>query len=524
MGFHPVFNFLNIGYIAQALLMVMCVFFVCSRVKYVFGKASSKRFSKSGTARRSLDSFDGLLDEMSVARGGTGNVCLMASLKSKESLSHEHVRDALVLLAKRQPMLRATRTTTENGDKYFELKEINEVIAMLNITSSDVNSSDWKDVWFEYTAEQLGNGLLWRLVILEEEFIPDTEDYVTGLMFSFHHAIIDGVSTVRLCKQFLHYMNELANGATTDQKIPSLNMLPYFHDMIVQKRAWHPVLNFMLTYCGLRPILRFFMKKMISYQFQTMKCNPYFAQYPPRLDVSSFVGPMRLNTKVFTKNETKNILKACKANHCTVTGALTTAANLAFCELIQDGLKENEAPKIQWEFAINAKRVCDPKPNEEYLDYFVYMCDELFMDYKSSTDVDFWKLAQETTKEIQDNVKAERYVVKEALLFKLLKPKEGLELVDRETLVRISSCNLISSFGSFDFGADDQQQPYKLNECFVNVVSHGFPVTFSHHNHTINGKMGWQISYDASRVKFHHAEKFAKLCFDRFIEIAGGRA
>ena len=187
-------------------------------------------------------------------------------------------------------MLRA-RKATDNGDKYFEVKEINEVISMLDIICSDVKGSDWKNVWFEYTAKQLGNGLLWRVVILQEKFIPDTKDYANTLMFHFSHCIADGVSCVRFCKQFLKNINELANGATVDQDIPSLNMLPYFHDIILRTRPWQSLLNFMSTYCGFRPILLIFMKKMISREFKTMEYNPYFAQFPPRLDVSSFAGP-----------------------------------------------------------------------------------------------------------------------------------------------------------------------------------------------------------------------------------------
>ena len=71
-------------------------------------------------------------------------------------MSHQHVRDALALLAKRQPMVRAIRATTDNGGKYFKIKEINEVIAMLDMTSSDVKSTDWKNVWFENTRKQFG--------------------------------------------------------------------------------------------------------------------------------------------------------------------------------------------------------------------------------------------------------------------------------------------------------------------------------------------------------------------------------
>ena len=158
-----------------------------------------------------------------------------------------------------------------NGEKYFEIKEINEVIAILDITASDVKSSDWKDVWCEYTTKPRGNSLLWRTVILQEEFIVDTRDYVTTVMFSFNHSSIDGVSCVKFCKKFLRHLNKLADGATVDQEIPSLNMLPYYHDIVTQKRSLYSVLNFMLTYCGLRPVLRFLVKRMISYHLETIK-------------------------------------------------------------------------------------------------------------------------------------------------------------------------------------------------------------------------------------------------------------
>ena len=517
-----VLSVFNLGYIAQILLTVVCSFLFYKCAKFMFGKATRKRLLKP--VGRLLGRFEAQLDVLSVEKGGTTNTCLMVSLTSKQSLSHQHVRDALVWLVKRQPMLRAIRITTENGDKYFEIKEINEVLSMLDITSSHVKNSDWKDVWFEYTAKQFGNGLLWRVVILQEEFVSVTKDYANTLMFSFNHCLVDGVSCVRFCKQFLNNLNELANGTAVDQEISSLNMLPYFHDIILRTRPWQSLLNFMLTYFGLGPIFRFFMNRSISRQFQTMKCNPYYAQFPPRLDVSNFAGPCRLNAKVFTENETKNILHACKANHCTVTGALAAAANLAFSGLVQDSMKEKEDAKIKWEFYIDAKRRFEPKPHEEYLGFFVYMCDEPSMSYMAGSDVDFWKVARETTKEIQDSLKAERYVTKETMLSHMMKPKENVDLLDRELSTRLSVCNSISSFGSFNFGDDIQRQSYKFKEIFVNSVSNGLPNTvFLHFNYTINGKMSWQITHDPSRIKIQHAEEFANLCFGRFMEIARGR-
>ena len=89
--------------------------------------------------------------------------------------------------------------------------------------------------------------------------MQDAKDYANTLMFNFNHACIAGVSSVKFCEQFLNYMNELGNGTTTaDEEISSLDLLPYFHEIITQGRFWHSLFNFMLAYCGVRLIMKFF--------------------------------------------------------------------------------------------------------------------------------------------------------------------------------------------------------------------------------------------------------------------------
>ena len=167
------------GFWVQAFLTVVCVFvfYTLSKImRYLAGEARVLPQNSAGSNRRRLGHLEELLDMFSMEKYGTTNVCV--SITSKQSLVHQHVYDALVLLSKRQPMLRAVIETMANGHRYFEIKEINEVITMLDITTSDVKASDWQSVWFEYTAKPRGNGLLWRVVILQEEFMQDTKDYI----------------------------------------------------------------------------------------------------------------------------------------------------------------------------------------------------------------------------------------------------------------------------------------------------------------------------------------------------------
>jgi hypothetical protein len=162
-------------------------------------------------------------------------------------------------------------------------------------------------------------------------------------------------------------------------------------------------------------------------------------------------------------------------------------------------------------FSINAQRFCDPKPPKEYLGYFVYGCENIYMKYLAGDTADVWKLAQETTQRIKDFVKKEACVAEATFVTGLLEPRELSNLSVSDDLFAKGGCNFISSFGCFNFG-NHQPETYILHECFINPLIHGTAYTFLHFIHTINGKMTWQITTnDAVHTK--HGEKFANLCF-----------
>ena len=469
------------------------------------------------TNKRQLDINEDALDIFAKDHAGSGNISIALSLTSKQALVHQHVRDALVLLAKRQPMLRAIMTMAD-GHKYFEIKEMNDVISMLDITTSDVKASDWTDVWCEYTAKQRGSGLLWRLVILKEEFQADTENYMNTLMFGFNHSCTDGVSSVKFCKQFLEKMNGIANGSSSvDEEVSSFDLFPSLHETVIQGRAWNSILNFTLS--GLRPVLKPLMYKLFNYLIEKKPNNPYLEQFPANIEVSPSLPPCRLNANIFPEDETKIIKQACKVNNCTVTGAILAAAHLSFCELIQDDkFKNMELDNL---FAINARRFSHRKPHEDYIGCMVYMAQEFYMKYQTGcddSDADFWKLAKETSQRIKDCVCKEKFVIELAVLEGLFSARELTDLYVNDKFAAKSGGNFISSFGAFTF--DEQQEDnYKFHECFINSIEDFAITTFSHYIHTINNKMTWQI-ISTTNVNSKHAEKYANLCFEKLSEMS----
>ncbi len=183
----------------------------------------------------------------------------------------------------------------------------------------------------------------------------------------------------------------------------------------------------------------------------------------------------RLNVKVFAENETRNIIQACKTNNCTVTGAITVAAHLAFCELIEEEKLKDIMLKLS--FAINGQRYFDPKPHEDYLGFFVYAYQDFSLKYLRGGGIDFWKLAQETTRQVKAFVGKEACIAENTVSSGLLEPGEVVKLFINDNLFPKSESNFISTFGSFSFG-ERQDDIYKLHECIINNLVHSLNCTF----------------------------------------------
>lgn len=186
-------------------------------------------------------------------------------------------------------------------------------------------------------------------------------------MFNFNYACIDGVSSVKLCYQFLNNLNKLANDASYVEKdIESLQLSSYFHDMINKTRKSHFICERIMG-CGLRPILKYLMIRFTKCSISKKPDNPLYSssfQYHEDKDC-------QFSVKVFTVNETERIVKACRKNHCTVTGLLLAIAQYTICCL----LKHHREKKIEYKFAINSRRFC-PKPPKDYIGLFAYVCQE----------------------------------------------------------------------------------------------------------------------------------------------------
>ena len=519
---------LNSVAIIEAVFTLLGIILLYKGLKNLLNKVNEKPSSKPTlTTRRRLGKYEALMNLLSEQRQKSIEVGLIFSLRSETKLLKEHVHQALVMLGKRQPMLRAIIASSVDsapGEKYryFEIMDGDKITDMIDFTSSEVKASQWNDVWQEVAFKERGTRLLWKAVILQEEFLSEAKCYMNTLIFNFNNCCVDGVSSMKFTQQFLHYLNGLAEGSiTSDKNISSLSLSPSIMDLLTREGSWS-LWPFLASCLGIPWITKLFFKKVLRRALSHKKCNPFFAQFPPN-PKPSVTPKSNMIFKIFNENETSSIVKACRLNGCTVTGALMAANHLAFCKLLQDGGYSREDVLLEHNVAINGQRDCQPKLPKEYLGHFACV-QPLFIPYADDKS-DFWKLAQESTKRIQDDLlKEEKYAKETVALFDAFSPEEVLNEMfsplDLQDFVRLSACTGVSSAGSFDFREEQKEHRYKLHECLFNSLVHDLVNVFIHYNTTVNGKMSWVIKYDPSKVNSAQAQRFANLCFDYFSEMS----
>ena len=277
----------------QGVLVLLGVILIFNGLKILLNKGTESR--QSATTRRRLGKHEILMNLQSEKRQGTVEVSLIFSLRSETKLHEKHVRQALVLLAKRQPMLRAIITTSpcslstasSKKDTFFDIIDGNEIASMIDFKSSEVKARHWQHVWNEVASKQRGTRLLWKGVMLKEEFLSEAKCYANTLIFNFNHCIVDGVSTMKFCQQFLHYLNGLAEGSfTSKDDVCSLGLAPSLMDLLTRKRPsslWQ-----ILARClGISGLSRLIFKKAFRQSQSQKQRNPFFAQFPPNAKSSA---------------------------------------------------------------------------------------------------------------------------------------------------------------------------------------------------------------------------------------------
>ena len=312
-----VLSFFSCSYGAACLISIILAFFLFyeKRLSYsnMFALMNDGTKACRGKLSRPVGPLEkGLLLTKEKRRGA--NIITLIHLKSGVQLHPEMVRQALVLLAKRYPLLRMKSVVKDPtkgepvGEYFTEVEDPSET----NFKVIKDYSPDDLETVFERESEiplDFKLGPLWRAILLKEIHVLEEDFYKNAIVFTFHHVITDGRSIIIMLEQLLCYLTLLYEG----------------QEILVESMPFLPSTANLMRHCCTPSALDkvvFSVASMIS-RFRAFLFNSprpdnlYLASYPPVFTCdSSAPNKTSIVYREFSPGEMTYLTNTCKKLKC----------------------------------------------------------------------------------------------------------------------------------------------------------------------------------------------------------------
>jgi Condensation domain len=405
---------------------------------------------------------------------GHGSCAGVFGLEGK--LDEEILRDALFIVFKRHPLLRAVLETGELP------LSVSISADFLNIPFTIIHKSSEKD-WINTMEFALNTPFetakyMWRFYVL-----MDMESSLHEIIINTHHSISDGLSIVKMVEDILQTYSRLAAGLKVNSEkldlLPSIETLikgsqdlkqPKFEDK-ENEQADYPV----MTYQGNNPV-------------------------GSRKTKSIFHATDKLTTL--------NLLENCKENKVTVGSALGSTMLLTASEILGGTLSTKLFTPV------SLRPYCNPAIEAQHIGHYITTVLTnhtvknktaniwtIAKDYKEKLNYNILKQVSKLTKFPADSVYSEA-------------PNSNLSLTNKFT----------SGFGVVNKGKltiADYFGPIKLRFYYATVSKQAGDKAMCVSLNSLHDKSFLRFSYTSPLITTGWAEDFVKIFMDRFYFISG---
>ena len=432
-------------------------------------------------------------------------IVVLLRLKSKIHLDPEKVRQALVLLAKRYPLLRMKICKeSRNGEPVTEyFTEVEDPSEINFKVVNDFNGDELECVFereFE-TPFDLNVGPLWRAVLLDEIKVDGAKDaYKNAIIFSFLHVVTDGRSILLSLEQFFRYLTMVCKG----QK-PHVTSMPFRPSTgVLMQHRCRPSLLEKLFFKATSWIPN--IKTVLKIPSPE---NLYLASYPP-VSIRDPAAPDKTSVvyREYSFEETRELIKACQVVECSVHGAITAALHIAMAKILHKGKAETAMDPLYLKssYSVDIRKECRPAIESSE---FVLCVSSFRTEIEVSPwNKNFWKFAQQCARQVQwAFFTGQHHTFLKQCHLKLTTGKQLRAAQRNQQDPRVFN---LSNLGRYEWKAAENG-PYRLDGLAGSVSLRPSGLVFGFMCATINGKLRFTNSYNKRAVRREQAVDFLEL-------------
>ena len=456
--------------------------------------------SDSGRLSRRL----GLLEQVLLERQRVnhwGTVTSVLLLDSKEELNQDHLRKALGLLPKRFPLLRM-KINESGSEARFE--EMDSTYTVDFQVLDGITADKWEEGFEEEVNGAVFNtetGPLWRVRLLRETLVDGK--FRNALVFTFLHVICDALSIFELQKTLMEYLTLLHSGKEFD--VESAPFMPPV-ESLMSDLVKPSILERLLfsSFFALQQFKTFFVKPK----------NSYLSVYPAVANSHPLVSKRTcLLSRNLSSEETRLLIKGCKANKCTVHGAITASTHLAMTRILQQKKHDLKTSlTMDSSYSISLRKDCHPKANNDV--FGAYVSASTLSIPVPWVDPDgkqgFWNFARACTREVHTQLDSGKH--RNLIKF--------YQCVDILSYCKMSEYEYNEGrrnhlFNINNYGVQETHQTevslFKFAGTYLGVQGTKTGPTFGHNILTVDAKLYWAVEYFPHVTTKTQAEDFTDL-------------
>jgi NRPS condensation-like uncharacterized protein len=304
-------------------------------------------------------------------RAGSYNVVTISRIKGP--LSEEIVRQALDLVQDRHPRLNS-RIVGSLDNLQFETEGTQKI--PLRVVNKFHNEQGQEVVLEEMNEKIDSSKVLLRAVLVQIE----SENNTSYLLTTVHHAITDGLSSIRLHSEILTYCKSLASGERITQ-VPILPALPPVEELLPESmKGFKGAMNSVLF------LLRLTLRHLWN-RPQTLGFEKYV---PIELRRCGLIH------RQLDKELTQQFVELCRQEKTTVQGALCAAMLLAAARKITTVKKTDVC--LSCESYVDLRRRLKPVVSDEDMSL---LASSLTSFHTLRTNTSFWELARDVKQQLE---------------------------------------------------------------------------------------------------------------------------
>ena len=426
---------------------------------------------------------------------------------SKKPLTFATVKKAATLVADSQPLMSACIRPKSGNKNDLWFLPMDNVDYDIQVN----NHGDWtREVERQMSIQyKESHGPLWRLIFFPNVKIQKAEglfQHESVIVLACHHAIMDGVSLMRLIAQIMSVINKLQNGADNPNLPTSMLYAPL--ELATDFRGFKENVIWRVTQVCLfllRVLPRWLVVDRLSIVFSGP--NPFYEQCKiemkrnPSLAVGTSILPLELS-----REETKALLLACRQNGATIQGAAMAATNVAMDKILLTG-KSNTKIDLQTMIMANARSFLSIKLPDHAMGNYPF---PMLMPIKvrKNHQACFWPSAVSCSEAVHKKVNRVAFVGSVNVSYFVCHLMKDTLLSDESKEPNVGPLvNVFSNLGNCKY----------VNEEDANVKAvarHGAVAgnirslaPFKHYITTVDGRLCWTLVYSRRYVSTEMAER-----------------